>query len=100
MVKGGYSSLMDPLAANLNIQQDVAVSQISYNNQGVKVTSASGELTHIGISVLQPLLFCMTTAEERRGMVACGHGPCSHGSIRMSAPGLPVAILKGSLDCF
>ena len=50
MVKGGYSSLMEPLAATLNIQRGVAVSQISYNNQGVKVTSASGELTYFFIT--------------------------------------------------
>ncbi|KAL3151309.1 hypothetical protein ABBQ38_013146 [Trebouxia sp. C0009 RCD-2024] len=43
MVKGGYSSLMEPVAAALNIQMGVVVSQISYNNQGVKVTSASGQ---------------------------------------------------------
>lgn len=46
MVKGGYSSLMEPVAATLNIQMGVVVSQISYSNQGVKVTSASGELTY------------------------------------------------------
>ena len=45
MVKGGYSSLMEPVAATLNIRMGIVVSQISYNNQGVKVTSASGEHT-------------------------------------------------------
>ena len=53
MVKGGYSSLMEPLAATLNIQRGVAVSQISYNNHGVKVTSSSGELTCFIMTVKQ-----------------------------------------------
>lgn len=43
MVKGGYSSLMEPLAASLNIQLDIVVSQVAYNSDGVTVTSASGE---------------------------------------------------------
>ena len=55
MVKGGYSSLMEPLAATLNIQRGVAVSQISYNNHGVKVTSSSGELTCFIMTVKQDL---------------------------------------------
>ena len=55
MVKGGYSSLMEPLAATLNIQRGVAVSQISYNNHGVKVTSSSGELTCFIMTVKQGL---------------------------------------------
>lgn len=52
MVKGGYSSLMEPVAATLNIHMGVVVSQISYDNQGVKVTAASGELNCVPMSVL------------------------------------------------
>ena len=43
MVKGGYSSLMEPLAVALNIKHDVIVSQVSYSSEGVTVTSASGQ---------------------------------------------------------
>ena len=43
MVKGGYSSLMEPLALALNIKHDVIVSQVSYSSEGVTVTSASGQ---------------------------------------------------------
>ena len=43
MVKGGYSSLMEPLAASLQIKHDVVVSQVAYNSDGVTVTAASGE---------------------------------------------------------
>ena len=43
MVKGGYSSLMEPLAQALDIKHDVVVSQVSYNSEGVTVTSASGQ---------------------------------------------------------
>ena len=42
MVKGGYSSLMDPVAATLDVRKDAAVSQIAYSNEGVKVTATSG----------------------------------------------------------
>ena len=42
MVKGGYSSLMEPLAASLQIKHDVIVSQVAYNSDGVTVTAASG----------------------------------------------------------
>ena len=43
MVKGGYSSLMDPIAACLDIRQGVIIQQIAYDSNAVKVTSASGE---------------------------------------------------------
>lgn len=43
MVKGGYSSLMDPVAAALDVRKGTAVSQITYDNQGVKLTSSSGK---------------------------------------------------------
>jgi len=42
MVKGGYSGLMEPLAASLDIRQGVAISQIAYDKETVKVTSTSG----------------------------------------------------------
>lgn len=42
MVKGGYSSLMDPVAAALDVRQGVVIHQIAYDRDGVKVTSASG----------------------------------------------------------
>lgn len=43
MVKGGYSGLMEPLAASLDIRQGVAISHIAYDKEVVKVTSSSGE---------------------------------------------------------
>ena len=42
MVKGGYSALMDPIAAALDVRQGVAISQIAYDSDGVKVTSSTG----------------------------------------------------------
>jgi len=42
MVKGGYSGLMEPLAASLDIRQGVAISQIAYDKETVKVKSTSG----------------------------------------------------------
>ncbi|KAL0040091.1 hypothetical protein WJX79_005960 [Trebouxia sp. C0005] len=43
MVKGGYSGLMEPLAASLDVRQGIAISQIAYDEDTVKVKSTSGE---------------------------------------------------------
>ena len=43
MVKGGYSSLMEPLAAALDVRRGVDIKQVAYGRDGVTVTSASGE---------------------------------------------------------
>lgn len=42
MVKGGYSGLMEPLAASLDVRQGIAISQIAYDEDTVKVKSTSG----------------------------------------------------------
>lgn len=68
MVKGGYSSLMEPLAATVDIRRGVPVSQISYNNEGVRVTSASGELTTVIVTVLKPMFFGWKQQEHRVGL--------------------------------
>ena len=61
MVKGGYSSLMDPIAATLDIRRGVAVSQISYSSQAVKVTSDSGKTPNSVVTLLLVLGLEQTT---------------------------------------
>lgn len=80
MVKGGYSSLMEPLAATVDIRRGVAVSRISYNNQGVRVTSASGELTNTIITVLKPMFFGWKPQEHRVGLHIGSQ--CCFGNVR------------------
>ena len=43
MVKGGYSGLMEPIAASLDVRQGVVISQIAYSSDAVNVTSSSGK---------------------------------------------------------
>lgn len=77
MVKGGYSSLMEPLAATGNIQLGIAVRQISYNNQGVKVTSASGEPACVITPVLKPhALLGVVWMETAGAQGRTGYRPC------------------------
>ena len=43
MVKGGYSTLTDALAKQVDVRLGQPVKRIAYNGQGVTVTTASGE---------------------------------------------------------
>ena len=62
MVKGGYSSLMDPVAASLDIRKGTAVSQITYDSRGVKVTSTSGNMIPALPSDVIPVIFQRQTS--------------------------------------
>ena len=52
---GGYGALVDALADGLDVRTGEAVSKIAYDEEGVTVTSSSGELAGTDVIVTVPL---------------------------------------------
>lgn len=63
MVVGGYSQITDALAAGLDVRLGCAASSISYDDTGVRVTCASGEVVEGKAAVVTVPLGCLKAAD-------------------------------------
>lgn len=54
MVRGGYSGLLEPLAARLDVRLGAPVARITDTSAGVRVTTASGARLQPSLPVLRP----------------------------------------------
>ena len=72
MVKGGYSTLTDALARQVDVRLGQPVKRIAYNAQGVTVTTASGEGWTRLATVIGGLEWC-SALTQRLAEQCCVH---------------------------